>query len=361
MGATQKQHTANKGEWSELYVFFKILADRSIPAAGSNLEALPDKHYPFLSLLREELPGHKVVYDLQSDGVVKIIGDDGKVISVVPTQKLGEKTQAIFRRISQAEGSSFTIEELLPLMDEYKITKVKANSAEKIDLLGVVPAGDGGSEELGFSIKSHIGGLPTLINPSSHTNFIYEVVGFEGNTDEVNAIDGASKMRKRMASIKARGGEFQFIGTSSSAFNANMRMTDTAFPSLMAYMLVDYYAGRANKCAELVKLVAQDQDIDIGAQEMEYKLKGFLRSAALGMVPATVWGGHLSAYGGYIIVLDNGGVVCYHLFNDDEFKEYLYRHTKFDTPSTGRYEYGDLYMDDGKFKLKLNLQIRFTT
>ena len=53
---------------------------------------------------------------------------------------------------------------------------------------------------------------------------------------------------------------------------------------------------------------------------------------ALGMMPASQWKGKYEATGGYIIVKEDGDILCYHIYNRNEFREYLYNNTKFDTP-----------------------------
>ena len=44
----------NKGEWSEVYTFLKLLADGRLYAADSNLNQIPSIYYPILKILREE-------------------------------------------------------------------------------------------------------------------------------------------------------------------------------------------------------------------------------------------------------------------------------------------------------------------
>ena len=83
-------------------------------------------------------------------------------------------------------------------------------------------------------------------------------------------------------------------------------------------------------------------------------------AVALGMTPATLWEGGYLASGGYIIVRKDGELVCYHIYNVDQFQEYLFQNTKLDTPQLSRYDYGDFYSEDGLEKIKLNLQVRFT-
>ncbi|WP_274572415.1 HpaII family restriction endonuclease [Neisseria leonii] len=48
------------------------------------------------------------------------------------------------------------------------------------------------------------------------------------------------------------------------------------------------------------------------------------------------------------------------LYSHNQFEDYLFLNTKFDTPSSSKHGFGDIYQDGGKFFLKLNLQIRFS-
>ena len=42
---------ANKGEWSELYVLFKLLGEKRVYAGGGDLNGL-EAYYPILRILR---------------------------------------------------------------------------------------------------------------------------------------------------------------------------------------------------------------------------------------------------------------------------------------------------------------------
>ena len=92
----------------------------------------------------------------------------------------------------------------------------------------------------------------------------------------------------------------------------------------------------------------------------EYKIKNFLTDSALGMTPAAKWNGNYDATGGLIIVKENGDLVCYHIYNHNEFQDYLFNNTRLEQASTSRYGFGDLYQENGKLFIKLNLQVRFS-
>ncbi len=91
----------------------------------------------------------------------------------------------------------------------------------------------------------------------------------------------------------------------------------------------------------------------------EYKVKQFLLAFALGMTAAKPWQGKFNANGGYIVVKEDGDVVCYHFFDRNDLEDYLFYNTKFDTPSTSRHHFGSIYEENGELFLKLNLQVRF--
>jgi type II restriction enzyme len=77
------------------------------------------------------------------------------------------------------------------------------------------------------------------------------------------------------------------------------------------------------------------------------------------MMPTSVWSGIYDATGGYLIVKEDGDVLCYHIYNRNAFEDYLYKNTKFETASSTRHDFGKIYENADKLYFKLNLQIRF--
>ena len=100
-------------------------------------------------------------------------------------------------------------------------------------------------------------------------------------------------------------------------------------------------------------------DIENEHKFYEYKIKRFLTDVALGMMPSKVWTGQYDATGGYLIVKENGDVLCYHIYNRNEFEDYLLNNTKLDTASSSRHGFGEIYEANGDLYFNLNLQIRF--
>lgn len=351
--------TANKGEWSELYVLFKLFSENKIKAADMNLQPTDDE-YTFLQIFREDVENRPYIYDLGQDGIVRILAENGQLVDAVSTHLLPEKAQRVFETIKSANTSTFALPEAVALMSEYRLAKIKANSSMKSDIEAIIKDKMiAQSKPVGFSIKSQVGGASTLLNASKRTNFIYKVRDFGGRADDINAIESSRKLRDRLQAIAEAGGVLEFSHIESTVFTRNMRVIDSIMPDILANMLVDYYSGQGVTMTKLCELLGAKGLHGLGASEIGYKVKSFLRAVALGMVPSREWNTRLSTYGGYIIVRDDGMLLCYHLYNDDDFRDYLFNSTKLDTPSTSRHDFGYLYEEDGEVFLKLNLQVRF--
>lgn len=348
---------ANKGEWSELYVLYSLFANNKIAAADNDLRPT-DRFYKFLKIFREDTPRRLITYDLGEREKVIIRGGDRQ--KIVSTIGLSAKTKRIFNRIKEATGT-FSIPEAEDLMKEFFLSRIRAPADEKSDLTATVENDIiSETDPCGFSIKSQVGGASTLLNASGGgTNFIYKISGFDGDIDEINSIDSHRKIRDRLNAILETGAKLAFSGMSSSTFKENLRTVDSVLPNIIAQMLVDYYLGNGSEIETLCELAAQNDEFDLNRNQITSKVKNFLKIVALGMVPQTPWNDRLSAYGGYIVVRDDGKLVCYHLYNEDAFKDYLFNNTKFDTPSCSRHKFGSIYDDHGSLFINLNLQIRF--
>ena len=77
------------------------------------------------------------------------------------------------------------------------------------------------------------------------------------------------------------------------------------------------------------------------------------------MMPSRVWDGKYDSTGGYLVVKEDGDVLCYHIYNKNDFEDYMLNNTKLDTASTSRNDFGYVYKDGDDYFIKLNLQIRF--
>ena len=222
----------------------------------------------------------------------------------------------------------------------------------------------GRDHEIGFSIKSKLGSPATLLNASGATNVTYKITGqVDRKINEINAIDTKSKIRDRLFAIREAGGSFAFHSIDSEVFERNLRKIDTIMPEIISEVLLAYFSDKGSTFPELLQHM-HDEEVQIlnfklSMEDYEYKIKALLNNAALGMVPASPWDGTLRAHGGVIVVREDGEIVCYHLYNAEAFRNYLFNNTRMESPSATRHGYGTVYEENGELFIKLNLQIRF--
>lgn len=359
----------NKGEWSEFYTFLKIVSEKKLKAADKDLRVIEDIFYPVIKIIREEIGEPSKTYNLntRNDSEVEILSSDG-TSSTVSTLSLPEKTKKIFEIIKNSRQRSFSIDTADELMKTFSCKKIKVASGSKADIKLVIHDPKTGTDpNVGFSIKSKIGSPSTLLNPSKATNFVFKII--DSNLEDSAALEHSTGtvLLRDAARNSYKSGKFlklEFEKVDSEIFDQNMRKVDTILPEIIAELLkASYVFGIETRLSELVEFVSENvkeiRGFSMTKSGYEHKVKNFLWSIALGMVPNTLWDGISTVHGGYIIVREDGEIVCYHVYNFDEFRDYLYMNTLLDTPSTSRYHFGSIYEQDGLKKIKYNLQIRF--
>jgi hypothetical protein len=252
-------------------------------------------------------------------------------------------------------------------MKSIECNAIKANPQEKRDITIVVhDLRTGFTPTFGFSIKSQLGGASTLLNASQSTNLIYKIEGIK-LTDhqivEINNINTKSKIKDRIAKIEELGGNFRFVKLYNETFELNLQLIDSVLPMIIGEMLLAYYKGEINTVDNLLRCLTEKNPCNFNQGHShpfyEYKIKNFLSDIALGMTPSNVWNGIYDATGGIIVVKKDGEVLCYHIYNRNEFQNYLIKNTKLETPSSSRHKFGSIYIDNSDQLFKLNLQIRF--
>ena len=353
---------ANRGEWSEFYAFVKILSDGKLFAADSNLQKIEEKSFSVLNIKREEKKGNEVVYGLTSQNESISISEKGMDVAFVEKSKLKTSVVKIFDEIKNSSTRTFSSPTSNSIMLLLRCEKIKAASNKKEDInITIMDRVASVESTLGFSIKSMLGGASTLLNASTHTNFIYCTENSQSAVIQKNS--SGDRIRDKISDIAYNFGNLSFLKVPSLKFSHNLSMIDSNFSQILGEIVLAYYQGKAKTFPEIIDYLAGsgilENKLRIDKAIIKHKVKDFLVAVALGMNPGHLWEGDTLAHGGYIIVKDDGDVVCYNLYNRDEFKEYLYNNTFLDTPSTTRHKFGMLYDEDGRKCINLNLQIRF--
>lgn len=363
--------TLNKGEWSEAYTLMKLLADGKLYAADSDLNKINSIYYPLIKILRTELLNNvssNYEYLCDSSTNIKLVdGDTGNAIIDIPVQEFKDTSLVFFRDIVAGRGRTFAVsQDVEDFLTKLLITKKSERSDRKRDITIVVhDVVTGFKPELGFSIKSKIGKPATLFNASGSTHFIYK---FEGSKvlspTDLARINFNSAIKERIQLMEDEGFEIKFDKPQSTTFDLNLQMIDSNFSKVISQMLLYYYRGiTQSHMDKLVTKVEQDNPLNYNLSGnhpfYRYKIKNFLIDVSLGLMASEVWNGVYDANGGYIIVRDDGELVCYHIYNRDEFQEFLLKNTRLEQADRGRHNFGTVYEEDGEYKIKLNLQIRF--
>lgn len=357
--------TGNKGEWSEIYVFLKLLATGRLYAADANLNVLENIYYPILKILREENNSSR---EYCVNGNIKIYdGNNNICLFDKPVSEFIEKSRLLFQEIKSASGRSFSVPIIEEFLNAIDVHSLCAPSQDKTDIKIVVhDLNTGLTPTLGFSIKSMLGQKSTLFNAGRSTNFIYEVLGLGVSNEiinEINSITETPIIANKIAALESLGAKLNFHDTYSKKFKLNLQMIDSNLPEIISDLLLISYKRGVRKVNGLINEIKLENplgyDLCFEHPFYEYKIKAFLTDIALGMTPSNLWKGIYDANGGIIIVKSNGDILCYHIYNRNDFQEYLINNTKLEQASTSRHEFGNLYILDNKIYLNLNLQIRF--
>ncbi len=355
----------NKGEWSELYVFFKLLGEGKLHIADINYNKIPNVFYSILAILRRD-KGESYEY-IRNGKITLIDQQNNEIIATLEIEDILEIAGKLYESIKKGV-STFEIDWITKLLEELKITELKSKSSQKQDIeVRIHDPRTNLITNLGFSIKSSLGSLSTLFNSGKTTNFLYEIFPPEGyNPEIVNELDSKPKYKTRFEKLEADGCKVVFRDVESVTFKQNLVMIDSLLPCLLGKVLYYYYAGKTKpSMISVIELLQKLNPLHFDLSEnhpiYEHKIRTMLTDMALGMTSGTIWNGRYKAVGGFIIVKEDGDIICYHIYDKDEFQDFLLHHSKLDVPDSGRHEFGKVFKKDDRYFIRLNLQIRYNT
>lgn len=377
----ENQKTKNKGEWSEIYIFFKLLTDGKVYMADKDMHKLKDVFLDVISIIREEVkdqeyryyPGEKVKITL-----------NGTEVKDVDRQLIIDKMNRLWDEITSSP-SGFTDEDMVRFLKELCITKIAAPSKRSNSYFGgtadiIIQTKDfrsGVVREIGFSEKSDIKATATLTNASKdNTNFVYEVLGADDALmEQFNTCfdsQGHVATRARMNMLHEAGAALSFVKPASLTAAKNLTKAGGADTSKLVAGLLEYYYFQRNdrntSLKRAVEWIAEHDYLDYKSNGWEdselydtYRTQvgNLLYHLFTGMKLGSVWNGRDEVSGGYIVVKKDGEVVAVHSSIADEFKDYLFENMNMEAPSCSRHDYMKIYKEDGKYFLKFALQLRF--
>ena len=187
--------TGNKGEWSEVYALLKIIADKQLFAGDSDLNKIESLIFPIIKVLRDESNG-TFEFSYEDDLVLIKNNEEEFRISIAQFQ---ENAIILLQKLKEKTNATFSIPEIESFINSYQSQSIKAKSSVKSDIRIVIHDQRTGTKpELGFSIKSQLGGASTLLNAGKTTNFIYEIENInltDNKINSINSIDSRSKIK----------------------------------------------------------------------------------------------------------------------------------------------------------------------
>ena len=88
----------NKGEWSELYTFFKLLADGRLYCGDGRLNRYDDRFYPILEIFRDDSQNRNS-YKIQISKNILITGPDINI--EVPQEQFKQEANTLLEHIKK--------------------------------------------------------------------------------------------------------------------------------------------------------------------------------------------------------------------------------------------------------------------
>ena len=353
----------NIGELSEFYAALKIAGDGVLWGGDEKLRLCRDRCLHVVKVLRSDFSA--TVGDMVVFTAVEDKHSFPKEVVLKHSQRLLD-----YLYLKTKNKHLPVPSEILSFMTTIGCKKAAASSTRKRDItLDVCDEHIGSKIEYGFSMKSYIGGDPSLLNASPATNICYRIKGLsKKNVEDFEKISKENSKHwiiDRLALLKKVATEINFDSYDNATFAGNLLLIDDALPWLVAEALRAYYFGEApdSSCKSVLRVIAKENHLGYPDSQRYYavKFKHFLRVVALGMMPSEPWNDSDDATGGYIVVRPDGKIVAFYVYNRKLFDEYLLNCTRFERPSTSRHHYMNLIPTENKneYLLKLNLQIRF--
>lgn len=165
--------SGNKGEWSELYAFFRLLADGKLYSGDGETNIYEDKFYPILKIFRDDSQD-RISYCIDADN--QCVTFDSRSVLQSEFDSEAQYLLSFIKSLKGTEGN----ERIEAFMNKIGCYTIKAKSADKADIRIVIHnLTTGIKPELGYSIKSKLGGNSTLLNATRMVQIFYiKLMGF---------------------------------------------------------------------------------------------------------------------------------------------------------------------------------------
>ena len=372
--------TLNKGEWAEFYVMLKLLGEGKLYTADNMLKKKLDSYLDVLKIIRQEFETQVLEYIVDQDNAIVTVKPQGSeaVLATIPMQEFEDNAVTLFEGLKRVKGMSVAAPDSvcefakIIYVSKPKAPAVKALKKQfggKNDIFIEVRDGQTAIVSiLGFSIKSKFGQNPTLFNAGSSSQYLYKLTGCnDAMMEEFNAISekdgrGWSKCKEYLSSHLV---STEFAKTQNPIYANNLFLIRESMAKIMAWCVKDRLlsANDNHNVKETVERMAEENPLNVTNPQVYYEkaLKDFLIAGFTGMTAGKVWDGKEQVNGGYIVVMDDGDILCYHSNDRESFRDYLYRNTFFEYVSADKYAWSRIQKIGGEYYLPLNVSVRFNS
>ena len=352
---------ATKKEWSELYAFFRLLADGCVYAGTPEVKRNEECCLPVARVQREEHDGTRNYIIGKNE--VRIWGEN--IDKCVPREDFGTVAELVLRALRETSGDNVTSPDGVEgFLDEVAIYYLEAKTDDRTDLKVSFYSED--APLVGLCVRSRIGPLYPLLDGGRAANFKFEQTGIKFPSPTINKINAFGEdddVLGRMQMIERLGGVLKYNDVADKIFRSNLSMIDLHAGRMLGEMIRLMWLEGITKVSELTEAVKRLNPLKIKDELItkhgyyDYKVKEFLLAIATGMRPAKVYTGIDSAIDGCLFVTGDGELLCYQRAFKQVFADFLFQNTRLEKGSTKKDKYGYLERENGVYYLKLNLKV----
>lgn len=340
----------NRGEWTEAYVFLRLLGDGRIFGASADLVKDEQTYIDIINIIRDE-PDKCLIFErFVKDEVVYVQSyENGEKLKIITAPELTDKAALLYEKIKNvtAGNRKIKVPEIQEYLESIHINSPKANlSNEAKEKYGaktdIIVTTEDSFDHVrtigGFSIKSHIGSNPTLFNSSQSSGFVYKILGCD--VEGMHRLNSKGGFLDIISAIKENY-SLEYMGCRNELFAQNICIVDSRMDEILQNAMLihtGYFEGLdSSDMPEMCIALSRLNPIGVSNPYVFYeaKLKTFLFASFAGMTASTEWNGRKKITGGYIDVDRDGDLLYYRAISDDIFENYLFRHTYFDRPDRG--------------------------
>lgn len=346
--------TLNSGEWSEVYVFLKLLSEPKLDLVNADLESSGTAPLRVMNIESHQIRSLMPILYTNTGQTVSIQINQQKFADI-PAIKFTEMANLLLTNIKTKSQRTYAVPAVREFLGQIGNPIVKSNNQSKRDItIGLRRLSDNMIYPYGFSIKSNLKSNSTLLNASKETNFLYEIRSELPTNKNL-------KTKSLLKELDIKG--FICLGPCCDVCLKNLNLLDLNLSKILGYLILYYYQKRGSTMIELLNQLQETNPL--GFADIKLYQSGLMKllvAVLTNMCLGTPKSGQQPANGGMIVVKNDGSLGTMFLDDAKSRKQlglYLLQNTYLDTASTTRHCFGRLYRDNGKVYLRLNLQIRF--